>query len=168
MRALANLYRYRRYVRRAAGALAVAAVLPPLSWWVAVHVGSFPRARLEPRHAASLTVLDADGNVLRQDATTAGGRETWVPLPRIAQHLVAATIASEDRRFWQHAGVDPVGVARAAWLDLLRGRAAFGGSTLTMQLARLVEPRPRNLWGKFKEAVVAGRIERAFDKREIL
>jgi penicillin-binding protein 1C len=106
--------------------------------------------------------------VLRQDATAAGGRETWVPLPRVSQHLIDATIASEDRRFWKHAGVDPVGVLRAAWLDLLRGRAAFGGSTLTMQLARLVEPRRRNLWGKVKEAVIAGRIERAFDKHEIL
>ena len=155
-------------LRRAAITAGVALVAPIAAWWLAVHLVSFPRARMEPRHAASLTVLDAEGNVLRQDATTAGGRETWVPLPRIASHLVDATIASEDRRFWQHAGVDPVGVARAAWLDLLRGRMAFGGSTLTMQLARLIEPRPRNLWGKFKEAVIAGRIERAFDKREIL
>ena len=165
---LALTPRARRRLRKAAIAAGVALATPIAAWWLAVHLVSFPRARLEPRHAASLTVLDADGNVLRQDATAAGGRETWVPLPRIAHHLVDATIASEDRRFWQHAGVDPVGVARAAWLDLLRGRAAFGGSTLTMQLARLIEPRPRNLWGKFKEAVTAGRIERAFDKRDIL
>ena len=51
-------------------ALAAAIVAPPLAWWVAVHVGTFPRERLEPRRAASLTVLDAQGNVLRQDATS--------------------------------------------------------------------------------------------------
>ena len=50
--------------------------------------------------------------------------------------------------------------ARASALDLVRGRAAFGGSTLTMQLARLVDPHPRTLWGKLGEAVAAGRIER--------
>jgi penicillin-binding protein 1C len=158
----------RRFARRAGVALAVAIAAAPLAWWVAVHARSFPRERLAPRNAASLTVLDAQGNVLRQDATAAGGRETWVPLERISPHVREATIASEDRRFWQHAGVDPVGVLRAGWLDALRGRAAFGGSTLTMQLARLLDPHPRTLRGKIHEAVVAGRIERAASKREIL
>ncbi len=167
MRIVAVLRRWRRPARRAALVLAAAMVVPPLGWWVAVHVGSFPPERLEPRHAASLTVLDADGAVLRQDATAAGGRESWVPLERISAHLRDATIASEDRRFWKHAGVDPVGVLRAGWLDLLRGRAAFGGSTLTMQLARLLEPHPRTLRGKAYEAVIAGRIERVLSKREI-
>ena len=158
----------RRFVRRAAVALAVVTVAPPLGWWVAVHAASFPRERLQPRNAASLTVLDAQGNVLRQDATAAGGRETWVALELIATHVRDATIASEDRRFWTHAGVDPVGVMRAGWLDAIRGRAAFGGSTLTMQLARLVDPHPRSLRGKIREAVIAGRIERTLSKREIL
>ncbi|HXU02875.1 MAG TPA: transglycosylase domain-containing protein [Polyangia bacterium] len=167
MHAIANLHRYRRYVRSAVLLLAAAVVTAPLAWWVAVHVGSFPRERLEPWHAASLTVLDAQGNVLRQDATAAGGRETWVPLDAIAVHLRNATIASEDRRFWTHAGVDPVGILRAGWLDLARGRAAFGGSTLTMQLARQLDPHPRSLRGKIYEAVVAGRIERVLSKREI-
>ena len=142
--------------------------MPPIAWWVAVHVGSFPRERLEPRHAASLTVLDAAGNVLRQDATSAGGRESWVPLERISPHLREATLACEDRRFWKHAGVDPVGVAARGWLDLMRGRAAFGGSTLTMQLVRLLDPHPRTLRGKLHEAVLAGRLERVLSKREIL
>jgi penicillin-binding protein 1C len=158
----------RRRLEIAAVVAGMALAIPIAAWGLAVHLVGFPRARLEPRHAASVTVLDAAGSVLRQDATAAGGRETWVALARISPHLIGATIASEDRRFWKHAGVDPVGVLRAAWLDLLRGRAAFGGSTLTMQLARMIEPRPRNLWGKFKESVIAGRIERAFDKREIL
>jgi penicillin-binding protein 1C len=167
VRAVASFHRYRRLARGTAIALAAFVVVPPLAWWLAVHARSFPRARLEPRHAASLTVLDAQGNVLRQDATTAGGRESWVPLDAISPHLRDATIASEDRRFWKHAGVDPVGVVRAAWLDLARGRVAFGGSTLTMQLARLLEPHPRTLAGKIHEAVIAGRIERTLSKREV-
>src|SRR4029078_11282286 len=167
MRAIASFHRYRRFARRAALALRTASVAPPLAWWVAVHVGTFPRERLEPRHAASLTVLDAQGNVLRQDATSAGGRESWVPLDAISAHLRNATIAGEARRFWKHAGVDPVGVIRATGLDLMRGRAAFGGATLTMQLAPLPAPHPRTLAGKIGEAVVAGRIERVLSKREI-
>jgi penicillin-binding protein 1C len=167
MRAVVAFQKYRRVAQRAAIAVAAVAIVPPLAWWVAVHAASFPRERLEPRHAASLTVLDGAGSILRQDATAAGGRETWVPLDAISSHLRDATVASEDRRFWKHAGVDPVGILRASWLDLLRGRAAFGGSTLTMQLARLVEPHPRTLAGKIRETVIAGRIERALSKREI-
>jgi len=159
--------RWRRTLRAAGIALTAAILLPALAWWLAVRTGSFPRERLEPRRAASLTVLDAQGSVLRQDATAAGGRETWVPLEMIAAPLRDATIASEDRRFWKHAGVDPVGVLRAGWLDLLRGRAAFGGSTLTMQLARQLDPHPRTLIGKLHEAVMAGRLERVLSKREI-
>jgi penicillin-binding protein 1C len=158
----------KRRLRFALLVVAGALALPPAAWWVAVRAGSYPRARLEPRAAASLTVLDAQGAVLRQDASGAGGRETWVPLARVSPHLVDATLASEDRRFWRHAGVDPVGVARAFGLDVLRGRAAFGGSTLTMQLVRLLDPRPRSLWGKVREAVLAGRLERASSKPEIL
>ena len=110
-----------------------------------------PRERLEPRGAASLTVLDAAGGVLRQDATAAGGRETWVSVDRISPHLVERDAAppriaaSPSTR-----GVDPAGIVRALGLDVMRGRAAFGGSTLTMQLARLVDPHPRTLAGKFK------------------
>jgi penicillin-binding protein 1C len=167
MRFFATLRRFRRPARRAAIALAALVVCLPVAWWVAVHGKSFPREKLEPSRAASTTVLDAQGNVLRQDATSAGGRESWVALDAISAHLRNATIASEDRRFWKHAGVDPVGVLRAGWLDLVRGRAAFGGSTLTMQLARLLDPHPRTLRGKMYEAVIAGRIERVLSKREI-
>jgi penicillin-binding protein 1C len=156
--------RLRVLLLAAAGALA----LPPAAWWLAVRAGTYPRALLEPRASASLTVLDAQGAVLLQEANGAGGRETWAPLARVSPHLVDATLTSEDRRFWRHAGVDPVGLVRAFGLDLLRGRPAFGGSTLTMQLVRLLEPRPRSLWGKAREAVLAGRLERALPKGEIL
>jgi penicillin-binding protein 1C len=135
---------------------------------VAVRVRQYPRALLEPAAAASLTVLDADGRVLRQVATGAGGRESWVPLDRISLHLQRAVVVSEDRRFEKHGGVDPIGVARALWLDLRARRLAYGGSTLTMQLVRLIEPHQRGLWAKAREAVLAARLERVASKREIL
>jgi penicillin-binding protein 1C len=91
-----------------------------------------------------------------------------VPLGAISPHLVAATLASEDRRFFEHHGVDPVGLARATLLNLLRGRLAFGGSTITMQLVKLVDRPSRGLWGKAVQMVLAARLERAADKRAIL
>jgi penicillin-binding protein 1C len=163
-------------MRRARWALGVAdsgvlaAAVLTLAWTVAVRWAPFPAGPLEPRRAASLTVLDRAGGVLRQQATAAGGRESWVPLARLSPHLVAATIAAEDHRFFAHAGVDPLGVLRAAWLNLRARRVAYGGSTLTMQLVRLLEPaRPRRgLGAKLREAVLAARLERRLDKQALL
>jgi penicillin-binding protein 1C len=148
--------------------VALGALLGAAAWQVAVRVRPYPRALLEPAAASSLTVLDADGRVLRQVATGAGGRESWVPLDRISAHLQRAVVISEDRRFEQHGGVDPVGVARALWLDLRARRLAYGGSTLTMQLVRLIEPHRRDLWAKAREALLAQRLERIASKHEIL
>jgi penicillin-binding protein 1C len=136
----------------ALGAIALAiAVLRP-----------YDRRRLE--RGAGVTVVDRDGQVLRRSGEAA----QWTPLERISPALVAATLASEDHRFWNHHGVDPVGLARALWLDLGRHRAAFGASTVSMQLVRLVDPAPHTLWHKLGQAIDALRIERALSKREIL
>jgi penicillin-binding protein 1C len=79
-------------------------------------------------------------------------------------------IEAEDDGFWDHRGVDARGVARAAWLDLRAGHAAYGGSTLTMQLARMLRDpgASRSIGNKLGEALLALRIERAVDKRTIL
>ncbi|ACY14684.1 penicillin-binding protein 1C [Haliangium ochraceum] len=147
----------------AASYLAVALV-----WWIAVFAGSFPAELLDKGTATSLVVRDADGALLRQEATGAGGRESWRALDEISPHLVHATLASEDNHFYEHAGVDWSAIARAMWLNLERGRIAFGGSTVTMQLARLTAGTPRTLLGKLRQVVLAARLERARDKREIL
>ena len=62
--------------------------------------------------------------------------------------FVAALVALEDKRFWHHDGVDPIAIVRAAASDVRQRRRVSGGSTLTMQLARLLEPRPRTLTHK--------------------
>jgi penicillin-binding protein 1C len=165
-----------RWRRRALAAGALLAAAPLVAWviWAAVvRAGSFPRARLEPRAAASVTVLDREGTILRQRVAEVGGRERWVPLARISPHLVSATLAAEDHRFWSHGGVDAWGVLRALWLDLRAGRLAYGGSTITMQLVRLLDPGPRPrglraLGAKLREAVAAARLERVAAKDEIL
>ena len=155
-----------RWPRRIAIGLAVPVVIAALAWHIAIRAADVPRGLLAKEPASSLTVVDAQGQLLRQEATSAGTKERWVPLDRISPYLVAATLASEDNDFYDHAGVDWTAVARAAWLDLRGG--GFGGSTITMQLVRLLADTPRSLSGKLRQMVLAGRLERMLSKQEIL
>ncbi len=149
--------------------IALVAAAPVVAWFAAVHLGSYPLERLRPSDAASLVVLDSAGGVLRQQATAAGERERWVPLSAISPHLQDAVVAAEDRRFRDHGGVDPVGVTRAVWLNLRARRIAFGGSTITMQLVRMVDRQARRRLGaKLGQAVDAARLERVLSKDQIL
>ena len=91
-----------------------------------------------------------------------------VPLGEISPWLIAATLAAEDKRFFSHPGVDVKAVLRAAWQNVSGGEIVSGASTITQQLARALEPRPRTLWGKAKEAYNALTLEREMTKEEIL
>ncbi|HCS2091243.1 TPA: transglycosylase domain-containing protein, partial [Shigella sonnei] len=79
-----------------------------------------------------------------------------------------ALINYEDRWFWKHPGVNPFSVARAAWQDLTSGRVISGGSTLTMQVARLLDPHPKTFGGKILQLWRALQLEWHLSKREIL
>jgi penicillin-binding protein 1C len=134
----------------------------------AVYLVDYPASGLAPESATSLELLDRDGNLLRALPIRGGGRAAWVGLGQVAPSVILATLASEDHRFFDHHGVDARAVLRALWLDLRAGRARSGASTLTMQLVRMVEPRPRGLVSKLREAVLALRLERALGKQQIL
>ncbi len=162
---------------RLARALAVAVALSALGaaaaavgWRAWVAAEAYPLERLQPRDVASLVVTDRAGQRLWQAGGKARPAGRWTPLAEIAPVAVAATLAAEDHRFYGHSGVDPLGVARAAWLNLRALRPAYGASTLTMQLVRLLDPalRSRSLFGKLQQAGLAQRLERALSKREIL
>ncbi len=136
---------------------------------IAVLGWRYPLERLRPSDATSLTLVDSEGRVLRQTALRGGGRATWVGLAEVPAVLLDATIAGEDKNFRGHAGVDLSAVARAAWLDLTGARLTYGGSTLTMQLVRLVDGHPpHTLAGKITDVVNALRLERALTKDAIL
>ncbi len=140
-----------------------------------VSVGGFvalDRA-FPPPLPASLTVstevVDRDGALLRAFATPEGRWRFAVDLDAVDRSFVDMLIAYEDKRFWDHDGVDPVALARAAVQFAGNGRIVSGGSTLSMQLARLIEPREsRSLGVKLRQIFRAVQIERRLSKREIL
>jgi len=122
---------------------------------------------LEFRSAEPSTVLSADGKPL---ATYRRTKQKRVRLDEISPHAVRALIATEDRRFFEHIGIDPVRIAMAA-VQTLSGNVQ-GGSTITQQLARNLFPeeigRDRTLNRKVKEMITAIRIERLYSKQQIL
>jgi penicillin-binding protein 1C len=97
--------------------------------------------------------------------------EEWLipaPLSEMGPWLPLAAVAAEDQRFYSHPGADPLAALRALWQNATSLRRVSGASTITMQLARMLRPRPRTLWGKYREAVDALSLEARHSKREIL
>ncbi|MFW5966616.1 MAG: transglycosylase domain-containing protein, partial [Persicimonas sp.] len=91
-----------------------------------------------------------------------------VSLDRLDEDYVDALLGLEDERFYMHPGVDPIAIVRAAISNATNGRVVSGGSTITMQLVRLLEPRPRTLRSKVIEAFRAMQLEMHLSKEEIL
>ncbi|TIQ81783.1 penicillin-binding protein 1C, partial [Mesorhizobium sp.] len=117
----------------------------------------------------STEVQDRDGQLLRAFATPDGYWRLATRLDEVDKQLVDMLVTYEDKRFWDHEGVDVLALARAAGQFLNSGRIVSGGSTLSMQLARLAEPRDsRSLGSKIKQMLRALQIERRLSKREIL
>ncbi|MBK8011619.1 MAG: penicillin-binding protein 1C [Deltaproteobacteria bacterium] len=150
----------------AAGA-AVGAVAGALE--VVVRWETFDATELQHTFEDSVRIRDKDGDLLREVVNASGARAQWTALDEISPLVVEATLAVEDARFHQHAGVDWRSVVRAVAQNLRAGQVVSGASTLTMQLSRLVHPHPRRtLLGKLDEAVDALRMERVVSKHEIL
>jgi len=116
---------------------------------------------------ANSFVYAADGSVL--GAIPAERNRTPVPASRISPWMPRATVAIEDRRFYQHGGVDPVGIVRALVADIRARRIVQGGSTITQELVRnLYLSRERTLERKVIEACLAIKLSRAWSKERIL
>ncbi|MCA3574915.1 MAG: penicillin-binding protein 1C [Aestuariivirga sp.] len=117
----------------------------------------------------STLVVDRNGRLLRPFITKDGYWRLPVTSAEVDPRFVAMLIAYEDKRFFAHGGVDPWALARAVWQALSHGRIVSGGSTLTMQVARLLEPRPaRRFTDKLAEMIRAIQIEQRLSKQEIL
>jgi penicillin-binding protein 1C len=95
--------------------------------------------------------------------------DKWrLPVDRVDPAYTRALVALEDKRFWSHHGVDPIAIVRAAWSDVTSGRRVSGGSTLSMQLARLYEPRARTIPSKIIDMFRAVQLDVRLSKQEIL
>ena len=117
----------------------------------------------------SREIVDRDGALLRAFATSDGVWRFKVNRSNVDADLIKMLIAYEDKRFMDHAGVDPQAIGRA-FLQLIRhGKIVSGGSTITMQLARLLEPREERTFGaKLLQMARAVQIERRLNKEQIL
>jgi len=119
-----------------------------------------------------IVLLDRDGNELRRVPAAHGrpGRDTWISLAKINPIAISILIAAEDQYFFLHSGVDARSLVRSLWLNLRAGGLHYGGSTISMQLARLLvsQGKKRTLPRKAYEIGLALRIERTLSKRQII
>jgi penicillin-binding protein 1A len=133
--------------------------------WVAIHLP--PIQALEvPKRPPSILIVGLDGKTLVTRGEMAG---TDVPIKELPAFVPKAFIAIEDRRFYSHRGVDPVGLLRAAWANVSHRGVSQGGSTITQQLAKnLFLTQERTVGRKMQELVLALWLEQKFSKTEIL
>jgi penicillin-binding protein 1A len=114
----------------------------------------------------TVTVLSADGQVIQKLGPATREKVVSGQMPQLVER---AFIAAEDRRFYQHDGIDPTGIARAMLRNLRQGSVEEGASTITQQLARTVFlSQDRTIIRKLKEAALAGKLERQLSKQQIL
>lgn len=117
----------------------------------------------------SHVVLDRDGRLLRAYATKEGRWRLPATVQNVDPRFLKLLFAYEDKRFWVHHGVDPQALLRAAFQFVSSGHIVSGGSTITMQVARLLEPRRhRSLLAKLRQITRAFELEHALSKKEIL
>lgn len=121
-----------------------------------------------PPSEAGLIVAAADGTPLRTWPSVDGVWRYPVNAQQVSPRYLEAVLNYEDRWFRWHPGVNPFAMLRAAWQWLWNGRIVSGGSTLTMQVARMLDPPPRSLLGKLRQTARALQLEAHFSKDEIL
>ena len=155
--------RARRWWRLGCGS--AAAGLAAVTVWIAAPL---PRALAAPGPVPSLVLLDRHGRALRATRAQDGARGGWTSIGDLDPKILQAFLAVEDRRFYDHPGVDLRALVRASLQDVRAGTVVSGGSTITMQLARLLRGTPRTLFGKLRQIAWALRLEAHLDKQAIL
>ena len=116
----------------------------------------------------SSEIIDANGRLLRAFTTADGKWRLKTTAADVDPIYLALLKAYEDRRFDEHWGVDPIAAVRAAGQWIARGHIVSGASTISMQAARLLEPRRRSLWTKLLQSARALQLEWRYSKREVL
>ncbi|MDP8976300.1 MAG: penicillin-binding protein [Actinomycetota bacterium] len=127
------------------------------------------RVPLPPENPQAQTTMITDARGAQLASLDSGENRVSVGLDKVPKVLVDAVLATEDKSFFEHGGVDPAGIARATWADL-RGKPLQGGSTITQQYVKnaYLQSRERTAVRKIKEAALAVKVERKFSKEQIL
>ncbi len=133
--------------------------------WVGAHLPPIQSLEI-PKRPPSIQIVDAQGHALARRGDLAGAP---MPLKEMPAYVPRAFVAIEDRRFYEHYGIDPFGIGRAAVANILHRSVAQGGSTITQQLAKnLFLTQERTITRKLQEALLALWLERKFSKTQIL
>ncbi|MFC2171870.1 penicillin-binding protein 1A [Acidobacteriota bacterium] len=136
--------------------------------YILVYSEDLPQISSLEEHRPSIIsrIYDSEGEKIGEFALE---KRIIVTEDQLPDHLIKAIIATEDQHFYEHPGIDLLGITRALYQNLKAGRVVEGGSTLTQQLAKLLFLTPeRHLERKIKEAILAMRIESRYSKEEIL
>lgn len=133
--------------------------------WVARPV---PASLLARDAGLGVTIEDRHGIPLRSTRAADGSDARWVTYDRVDPDLINAFVAVEDKRFWEHVGLDVLAIGRAARANLRAGKTVSGASTITMQLARLLHPAERSWLGKVTQSFWALRLEAHLSKQQIM
>ena len=156
----AGKWRIKRWLRSAGlGLLVFCALL-----WLADYLDPVPL----PKDDMARVVLAQDGTPLWRFADHNGVWRYPVRIEQVSPYYIEALLSYEDRWFYQHPGVNPLSIVRAAWQNLSDARVVSGGSTLSMQVARLLDPHPRTLRGKLLQVWRTAQLEWHLSKDEIL
>lgn len=132
--------------------------------WLADRLWPLPM----PADDLARVVLAEDGTPLWRFADAEGVWRYPVTLDQVSPYYLEALLTYEDRWFYRHPGVNPLALGRAAWQNLTGGRVLSGGSTLSMQVARLLDPHSRTLPGKLRQVWRTAQLEWQLSKRQIL
>lgn len=132
--------------------------------WLADRLWPLPM----PADDLARVVLAEDGTPLWRFADAEGVWRYPVTLDQVSPYYLEALLTYEDRWFYRHPGVNPLALGRAAWQNLTGGRVLSGGSTLSMQVARLLDPHSRTLPGKLRQVWRTAQLEWHLSKRQIL
>lgn len=138
--------------------------LIPAGLWLADKIWPLPLREVK----MARVVVGEDGTPLWRFADDEGVWRYPVRLAQVSPEYIQALLTYEDRWFYQHPGVNPLSLVRAAWQDIRAGKILSGGSTLSMQVARLIDPHSRTLGGKLKQIWRTLQLEWHYSKDEIL
>ncbi|MGQ9779748.1 MAG: penicillin-binding protein 1C [Bacillota bacterium] len=151
----------RRALRVFCLSLALYLFLKALAWLIPLPTGALFRP-------SGTLIYDRQGRLLHAFLAVDGKWRIRIPLGEISPHLRRAVLGYEDRWFYRHPGVNPLALLRALLQNARAGRVVSGGSTITMQIARMMEPKPRTVRGKLRELLRAFQLELRYSKRRLL